>query len=98
MKLRIADCEFREQQLIYVVLSIGPFPVTFGAVVWGDEGGAIARRIRLLAEQKALSYDAEDKHGLTSAGLCEIRDLKFEQTSTDPIMIKISGRLVHPFI
>jgi hypothetical protein len=98
MRLRIADCSFQEQQLLYVVLSIGPFPVTFGAIVWGDDGEAIARRIRLLAEQKALTYDAVDKNGLSSSGLCEIRDLKFEKTSTDPIMIKITGRLVHPFI
>ena len=98
MKLRIADCQIPEQQLLYVVISIGPFPVSFGAIVWGDQGEDIRRRLRLLAEQKALSYDAVDKHGLSSSGLCEIRDLKFEDVSTDPITIRISGRLVHPFI
>ena len=98
MKLTIAGCEIRPENLLYVVLSIGPFPVTFGAVVWGEEGEAIRRRLRLLAEQKALPYEAVDKHEFSSSGLCEIRDLKFEETPTEPVMIKISGRLVHPFI
>ena len=98
MKLTIADCEIQPQYLLYVVLSIGPFPVSFGAVIWGEDGPAIQRRLKLLAEQKALPYEAIDNHGLSSSGLCEIRDLKFEETPTEPAMIKISGRLVHPFI
>jgi hypothetical protein len=98
MKLTIADCEIPQANLLYVVVSIGPFPVSFGAMLWGDEGRAIQRRLSLLSQQKALHYDAVDKDGLYSAGLCEIKDLKFEEMHTDPITIRVSGRLVHPFL
>jgi len=98
MKLTISDCEIPDANLLFVVVSIGPFPVTFGAMLWGDEGEAIQRRLRLLSQQKALHYDAVDKNGLYSTGLCEIKDLKFEKVSTDPITIRVSGKLAHPFI
>jgi len=98
MRLKIADCEIPEQFLLFVVISIGPLPISFGAAVWGKEGQEIQRKLKLLAEQKALPYDATDKQGLSSAGLCEIKDLKFENTNTEPAMIKFSGKLAHPFL
>jgi hypothetical protein len=98
LRLKIGDCEIPEAFLLYVELSIGPFPVAFGGIARGDEALAIRKRLKLLAEERAVSYEAVDKNGLPSTGICDIKDLKFQETSTRPIMIKFSGRLVHPFI
>ena len=40
----------------------------------------------------------EDRPGILAVIDCDMKDLKFVETSTRPIMIKFSGRLVHPFI
>ena len=98
LRLKIGDCEIPEPVLSYVVLSIGPFPVSFGGVAGREEGAQIRKRLRLLAEEKAIPYDAVDKNGVASSGLCNIRDLKFEERPTTPGLIRFSGRLVHPFI
>ena len=98
MRLKIGDCEIPEPFLLYVELSIGPFPVAFGGIARGDEALAIRKRLKLLAQERAVSYEAVDKNGLPSTGICDIKDLKFQETSTRPTMIKFSGRLVHPFI
>jgi len=83
---------------LFVDVSIGPFPVSFGGIARGDEAIAIQKRLRLLAEERAIVYEAVDRNGFSSTGICDIKDLKFQETSTRPVMIKFSGRLVHPFI
>jgi len=98
LRLKIGDCEIPEHFLLYVDLSIGSSAVTFGGVARGDEAARIRKRLRQLAEERAIPYDAVDKNGTASTGICDIKDLKFEETSTTPVMTRFSGRLVHPFI
>jgi hypothetical protein len=98
LRLKIGDCEIPEPFLLFVEVSIGPFPVAFGGIARGEEGIAIRKRLRLLAEERAVTYEAVDKNGISSTGICDIKGLKFEETPTRPAMIKFSGRLVHPFI
>ena len=98
MRLKIGDCEIPEHFLLYVQVSIGPFPVAFGGVARGEEAERIRKKLRLLAQERAVPYNAVDKNGIISDGICDIKDLKFEETPTTPIMIRFSGRLVHPFI
>jgi hypothetical protein len=98
LRLKIGDCEIPEPFLLFVEVSVGPFPVAFGGIARGEEGIAIRKRLRLLAQERAVAYEAVDKNGISSTGICDIKDLEFEETSTRPVMIKFSGRLVHPFI
>ena len=98
MRLIIGDCEIPADALLYVSLSIGSYPVSFGGVVRGDEGLGLLKRLKLLAEQRGIPYDAVDKEGIGSTGICKVVNLKFERTSTDPPMVRFSGRLAHPFI
>ena len=98
MRLKIGDLEIPGEVLIYVTLSIGSYPVSFGGVVREDEGAPFLRNLKLLAEERGLLYDAVDKDGVASTGLCNIMNLKFEKTTTNPPMIRFAGRLAHPFI
>lgn len=83
---------------MYVALSIGPYPVSFGGVVGLEEGTDLVRKLKLLAEERGLQYEAVDKDGVGSTGICTLIHLKFERTATHPPMIRFSGQLAHPFI
>lgn len=98
MRLKIGDLEIPKDVLVYVAMSIGSYPVSFGGVVRGDEGAQLIRKLKLLAEERGIPYDAVDKDGVATTGICTIVNLKFENTTTDPPMIRFSGRLAHPFI
>jgi hypothetical protein len=98
LKLKIRDCEIPEQFLTYVVLSTGYFAVSFGGVAPRDEVLEILRRLKLLSQENAIPYEAVDKNGVESTGICNLKDLKFGETPANPNVIRFSGRLVHPFI
>jgi hypothetical protein len=98
LKFKIADLEIPERLLLYVTFSVGSFPVSIGGIARGEEAQNIRKRLKLLAEERAIWYEAVDKNGVFMTGICTIKDLKFEETPTSPVLIKFSGRLVHPFI
>jgi hypothetical protein len=98
LKLKIRDCEIPEQFLTYVVLSTGSFAVSFGGVARRDEVTQMMKELKLLAQENAVPYEAVDKNGIESTGICNIRNLKFGATPADPNLIRFSGQLVHPFI
>ena len=81
-----------------MVLSTGSFAVSFGGVARRDEVEQMLKRLKLLAEQSAIPYEAVDKNGVESIGICNIRNLKFGETPGNPGLTRFSGRLVHPFI
>jgi hypothetical protein len=98
LRLKIRDCEIPEQFLTYVVLSTGTFAVSFGGVARRDEVTEMLKKLKLLAEERAVPYEAVDKNGVESTGICNIKNLKFGETPADSDLIRFSGRLVHPFI
>jgi hypothetical protein len=98
LKLKIRDCEIPEQFLAYVVLSTGYFAVSFGGVARGEEATELVKRLKLIAQESAIPYEAVDKNGVESTGICNLKNLKFAETPAKPNMIRFSGRLVHPFI
>ena len=98
MKLKIRDCEIPEQFLSYVILSSGSFEVSFGGAARRDEIAQIQKKLKLLAEEKALPYEAVDKNGIGTTGICNMKNLKFQETPSNPALIRFSGLLVHPFI
>ena len=97
MKLKIRDCEIPERFLRYVDLSTGYFAVSFNGVAPREEATEMLRRLKLIAQESAIPYEAVDKNGIESTGICNLKDLKFGETPANPNMIKFSGRLVHPF-
>jgi hypothetical protein len=94
----VGDYEIPKNALLYVRLTFGPYPVSFGGVIGWDEAPDLVRSLKLLAEQMALHYEAVDRDGLSSSGLCNLIHLKFERTATPPPRIRFSGQLAHPFI
>ena len=98
MRLMVGDYEIPMETLLYVRVSFGPYPVSFGGVVGGNAAPDLVRKLRLLAEQRALHYDVVDSEGLSSDGICNLVHLKFEKTATQPPRIRFSGQLAHPFI
>ena len=98
LRLRIADCELPRHCLLYVFVSIGAAPISFGGVAYGNEGEFIRERLNLLAEERVVLYEAVDQNGLESSGLCKVEGLNFDETPTVPIRLKFSGQLAHPFI
>jgi hypothetical protein len=96
--LIVGDYEIPEAALRYVRLSIGPYPVSFGGMVGGDDAQELMRTLKLLAEQSALQYEAEDMEGVSSSGICNLIHVKFERSTTQPGMIRFSAQLAHPFI
>ena len=98
MRLAVGDCDIPKGELLYVRISYGPYPVSFGGVIGEDDAQDLMRKLKLLAEQRAIRYDAEDKDGVTSSGICNLIHLKFERILTPPPRIRFSGQLAHPFI
>ena len=98
MKLKIRDCDIPERFLTYVVLSTGYFAVSFSGVAPREEATEMLRRLKLIAQESAIPYEAVDKNGIESTGICNLKDLKFGGTPANPNMVRFSGRLVHPFI
>ena len=98
MRLTVGDYEVPTETLLYVKVSFGPFPVSFGGMVEEDESPALIRKLKLLAEQRALHYDVVDKEGVSSTGICNLVHLKFEKILARPPRIRFSAQLAHPFI
>lgn len=98
MRLTVGDYEIPKGVLLYVRITYGPYPVSFGGVIGVSEGKELMRRLRLLAEERAIHYDAEDREGMSSTGICNLTHLKFEILASPPPRIRFSGDLAHPFI
>jgi hypothetical protein len=98
LRLIIGGYEIPERSLLHVDLSIESYPVSFDGVARQDEGIEIRRRLRQVAQERAIPFEAADKNGVVSVGICDIKDLKFEETRTNPPLIRFSGRLIRPFI
>jgi hypothetical protein len=98
LKLKIRDCEIPERFLTYVVLSTGYFAVSFSGVAPREEATEMLRRLKLIAQESAIPYEAVDNNGIESTGICNLKNLNFGETPANRNMIKFSGRLVHPFI
>lgn len=58
----------------------------------------VLKKLKLLAEEKAIPYEVVDKSGVGSTGICNIKDLKLEEAPASSGLIRFSGLLVHPFI
>jgi DNA-binding response OmpR family regulator len=97
LRLRVGDCEIPARLLLYVFVSIGSSPVSFGGVAYGEEGEGLREKLRLLSGQIELLYDAVDENGVESKGLCKIEGLKFDETPTVPVRIRFSGQLSDPY-
>ncbi len=98
MRLTIGGYEIPERSLLHVDLAINSYSVSFDGVSLQNAGVEIRRRLRLLAQERAISFEAVDKNGAMSVGICDIKDLKFEETRTKPPLIRFSGRLIRPFV
>jgi hypothetical protein len=94
LQLKIGDCEIPERCLRYVVLYRAAL-VSFGGVLVGDEGLQTKEKLHRLVLMKAISYEALDSNGVYATGWCDVKNLKFDDT-TKPTT-KFSGELVHPF-
>ncbi len=95
MKLKIGDCEIPEHCLRYVILYPESSSVAFAGVLVGEERLQMKAELRRLAQMKATPYEAVDRHGVGSSGLCDIKNLKFGSDSTP--VITFSGQLIRPF-
>lgn len=98
MRLKVGDYEIPESALLFVRTTIGPYPVAFGGAVSMDEAPDLMRKLKLLAEQRAIRYEVVDKDGVSSDGICNLIHLKFARTATQPPLIRFYGQLAHPFI
>lgn len=98
MRLIIGGYEIPERSLLRVDLSVESDPVSFDGVAPQDDGVEIRRRLRLVAQERAIPFEAVDKNGVTSVGICNVKDLKFQEIVAKPPLIRFSGRLTRPFI
>jgi len=95
LKLKIGDYEVPERCLRSVVLYPGSSSVTFAGVFVGEQGLQARTGLRRLAEMRAMPFEVVDRNGVSSTGLCDVKNLKFDGDGTP--VIKFSGRLVRPF-
>jgi hypothetical protein len=80
-----------------VIATVGIALVTFGGVAPQNEAIGIMRKLSLLAQEKAVPYEAVDGEGIPSGGICDIINLKFEIMNTRPPTVSFSGQLIYPF-
>ena len=98
LRLTVGDYDIPKNALRYVRVTFGPYPVSFGGMIGGDEASELVRKLRLLAEQRAIRYEAVDNEGLSSEGICNLVHLRFERIAAHPSLTRFSGQLAHPFI
>jgi len=98
LRLKVGDYEIPEGALLFVKITIGPYPVSFGGAISMDEAPALMRRLKLLSQERAIHYDVVDKEGVSSDGICNLIHLKFARTPTQPPLIRFYAQLAHPFI
>jgi len=94
LKLKIADYEVPERCLRFVILYPESASVSFGGALVGEKDRETGSELRKLAKLRAVPFEAVDRNGLGSTGICNLKDLKIIGHST-PIR-KFSGRLVRP--
>jgi hypothetical protein len=94
----LGDYELPRGALLYLRITYGPHPVSFGGVISAIEAPELMRSLKLLSQQTAIHYDAVDREGTSSKGICNLTHLKFENIASPPPRIRFSGQLTHPFI
>jgi len=94
LRLKIGDYEIPERSLKFVVLYPNSSSVSFAGVFIGEEGRIAGKELRRSAQVRAVPFEAVDRNGVGSAGLCDVKDLELVGSSS---FIKFSGRLVRPF-
>ena len=94
MRLKIGDYEIPERCLKFVFLYPNSSCVSFAGVFVGEDGRIAGKELRRSAQVRAVPFEAVDRNGVGSAGLCDVKDLKLASRSS---IIKFSGRLVRPF-
>ena len=94
LKLKIGDFDIAERCLKSVALYPELSAVEFTGVFVGMHETKAGEALRYLSEMRAIPYAAEDVHGVTCAGVCDMKDLKLAGGS---MTIRFSGRLVRPF-
>jgi hypothetical protein len=94
LRLKVGDYEIPERCLRYVVLYRAA-PVSFGGVLVGKEGSQVKEKLRRLTQMKAVSFEAVDSNGVYATGVCDLRNLKFDENTTPATIF--SGELVYPF-
>jgi hypothetical protein len=94
LRLKIGDYEIPEHCLKSVSVYPELSTVAFTGVFVGEHEAKTGAGLRYLAEMRALPYEAVDKNGVASSGVCDIKDFKLVDGS---LTVKFSGRLVRPF-
>jgi hypothetical protein len=95
LKLKIGDYEIPARCLTSVTLYPESSAVSFAGVFVGEQGLQAGTGLRRLAEMRAIPFEVVDRNGVSTAGLCDIKNLKLDGDGT--LMIRFSGRLVRPF-
>ena len=95
MKLKVGDCEIPDQCLRSIILYNDTASVAFTGILAGDQMLQTRKGLRRLAEIRALPFEAVDRNGVSSTGICDIKHLTFSGEGTS--RIKFSGWLVRPF-
>lgn len=95
MKLKIGEYEIPERCLTSVTLYYESSSVSFAGVLVGDQGLEAGRGLRRLAQMSAIPFEAVDRNGVLSSGICTIKDFKLDGESAS--RVRFSGRLVRPF-
>jgi hypothetical protein len=95
LKLKIGEYDIPERCLRSVILYPELSTVEFAGVFVGEKDLQLIAGLRRLAEMRAIAFEAVDRNGVRTEGLCDIKNLRFDEDSTTTI--KFSGRLVRPF-
>jgi hypothetical protein len=95
LKLKIGDYEIPERCLRFVILYPELSSVSFAGIFVGQKERDSGAALRRLSELRAIPFEAVDKNGIGSTGICDVKDLKLVGRGTS--IVKFSGRLVRPF-
>ena len=95
MKLKIGDYEIPDHCLTSVTLYPELSSVAFAGVLVGEQRLQARTYLRRLAEMRAIPFEAIDRDGVSSTGICDLKNLTL--VGEDTPRIKFSGRLVRPF-
>jgi hypothetical protein len=95
LKLKVGDYDIPERCLKFVVLYYEDASVSFAGVLIDQKDREAAGGLRRLAQTRAIPFEAVDRNGVGSTGICNVKDLRIVGNANS--VIKFSGRLVRPF-
>ena len=79
----------------FVVLYYESSSVSFAGVLVGEQALKAGAELRRLAQMRAIPFEAADRNGIGSTGICDIKDLRLTGDGTS--VVRFSGQLVRPF-